>query len=204
MHPDLTNMVAKARLDDLYRQAERSRRGRVRTRRVGRYAPARKVRDLVTSGRLVRVSGYGAAVLAIASAAVSLYWTLGGTALLSTVGPEFLQVARNPSPAVVAAGMLLVIVKSVAGILPLALVHSWGRLRLRLVSRVALLGGLGLTVYGGALVVLGALVLSGIYTPTGAVDTTALRWHVYVWDLWFLVWGVLLTTVAHRSAPPAR
>ena len=26
----------------------------------------------------------------------------------------------------------------------------------------------------------------------GGVDRTALRWHVGVWDLWFLVWGILL------------
>jgi hypothetical protein len=26
----------------------------------------------------------------------------------------------------------------------------------------------------------------------GEVDRTALWWHVLVWDLWFVVWGVLL------------
>ena len=28
--------------------------------------------------------------------------------------------------------------------------------------------------------------------PGGSVDRTALRWHAGVWDLWFLVWGILL------------
>jgi hypothetical protein len=41
-------------------------------------------------------------------------------------------------------------------------------------------------------VLLGALVLSGVIHPAGSVDRTALRWHVGVWDLWFLVWGILL------------
>ena len=49
-----------------------------------------------------------------------------------------------------------------------------------------------LVVYGGLSVLLGALVLSGAIHPAAGVDRTALRWHVGVWDLWFLVWGILL------------
>jgi hypothetical protein len=49
-----------------------------------------------------------------------------------------------------------------------------------------------LVVYGGLNVLLGDLVLSGVIHPTGSVDRTALRWHVGVWDLWFLVSGILL------------
>ena len=48
-----------------------------------------------------------------------------------------------------------------------------------------------LVVYG-VNVLLRALVLSGVIHPAGSVDRTALRWHVGVWDLWFLVWGILL------------
>jgi hypothetical protein len=46
-----------------------------------------------------------------------------------------------------------------------------------------------LTVHGGLLVAVRALVLSGLVSPSGSVDRTALRWHVLLWDLWFLVWG---------------
>src|SRR6516165_7586756 len=54
--------------------------------------------------------------------------------------------------------------------------------------------------YGGLSVLLGALVLSGVIHPAGGVDRAALRWHVGVWDLWFLVWGILLAlaTVSYR------
>jgi len=57
-----------------------------------------------------------------------------------------------------------------------------------------------LAVYGGLNVTAGALVLSGAIHPAGSVDRTALRWHVAVWDLWFLVWGILLAiaTVCYR------
>ena len=83
--------------------------------------------------------------------------------------------------------------KLVGGLLALALVRPWGRM----VPRVWLLAGSAgasalLVVYGGLTVLLGALVLLGVIHPTGSVDRTALRWHVGVWDLWFLVWGILL------------
>jgi hypothetical protein len=51
-----------------------------------------------------------------------------------------------------------------------------------------------LIVYGGLYVLVGALVLSGVIHRSGSTDWTALRWHVGVWDLWFLVWGILLAT----------
>ena len=46
--------------------------------------------------------------------------------------------------------------------------------------------------YGAVLVVAGVLVLTDAINPAGAVDRTALRWHVFCWDAWFLLWGLLL------------
>lgn len=52
-----------------------------------------------------------------------------------------------------------------------------------------------LTIYGGLLVVVGALALLGVFGPP-PTEPTALRWHVLGWDLWFLLWGLLLGTAA--------
>jgi hypothetical protein len=87
--------------------------------------------------------------------------------------------------------------KVAGGLLALALVRPWGRV----VPRGWLhLGSAAvsvlLLVYGGLNVLLGALVLSGIIHPAGSVDRTALHWHVGLWDLWFLVWGILLALAA--------
>ena len=49
-----------------------------------------------------------------------------------------------------------------------------------------------LCVWGGANVLVGALVLSRVITPSADADRSALRWHVFVWDMWFLVWGLAL------------
>jgi len=47
-------------------------------------------------------------------------------------------------------------------------------------------------------------VLTGVVSPAGAVDRTALRWHVMVWDLWFLAWGLLLGVAAWHAGRDAR
>ncbi len=48
-----------------------------------------------------------------------------------------------------------------------------------------------LTLYGGILIVPEALVTMGVIRPTQPVDWKALLWHLYVWDMSFLVWGIL-------------
>ena len=47
-----------------------------------------------------------------------------------------------------------------------------------------------------------ALVELGVIRPAGSVDWVALRWHLELWDSWFLLWGLLLGTATwyfHRS-----
>jgi hypothetical protein len=56
----------------------------------------------------------------------------------------------------------------------------------------------------GLLVAVGTLVLTGVISPSGPVDRTALRWHVMVWDLWFLVWGLLLGVAAWHYGRASR
>ena len=83
--------------------------------------------------------------------------------------------------------------KVAGGLLALALVRPWGRAIPRRWLLACATGASVLLVgYGGLNVLVGALVLAGVIHPGGSVDRTALRWHVGVWDLWFLVWGILL------------
>ena len=155
------------------------------------------------------VTAYAAAIVAFAYALVSLYWALGGHALVSTVGGYVEQFARRGGALPVLIALAATLAKVAGGLLALALVRPWGRI----VSRGWLLAGSAgasalLVVYGGASVLLGALVLLGVIHPPGSVDRTALRWHVGVWDLWFLVWGILLALAIagywRRTATRAR
>lgn len=143
------------------------------------------------------VAAYAAATVAFAYALMSLYWALGGHALVSTIGGYVEHFARQGGALPVLAALAVTLAKVVGGLLALALVRPWGRVVPR---RWLLIGSAGasvlLVVYGGLNVLLGALVLSGVIHPAGGVDRTALRWHVGVWDMWFLVWGVLLALAA--------
>ena len=140
-----------------------------------------------------RIAAYGAAALATLYAAVSLYWTLGGTALLSTVGGAVADLALRRSPAAVAVGALTVALKLAGAVIALALVAPpRPGLFERATAVLAFISSTVLTLYGLVLVVAGAFVLSGVIKPGGLVDRHALRWHVFLWDLWFLLWGLSL------------
>ena len=155
------------------------------------------------------VTAYAAAIVAFAYALMSLYWAVGGHALVSTIGGYVEQFARRGGALPVLIALAATLAKVLGGLLALALVRPWGRVVPR---RWLLIGSAGasvlLVVYGGLNVLLGALVLSGVIHPAGSVDRTALRWHVGVWDLWFLIWGILLAlaTVGYwrRTATRAR
>jgi len=151
------------------------------------------------------VAAYAAAVVAFGYALVSLYWAAGGRALLSTVGGYVEHLTDQGGAAPVIVALAVVLAKVAGGMLALALVRPWGQA----VPRRWLLGGsaavsLLLVAYGGINVLAGSLVLSGAIYPAGSVDRTALRWHVGLWDLWFLVWGILLALAVagyRRRAP---
>jgi hypothetical protein len=140
-----------------------------------------------------RGAARAAAWLAFASAAVSAYWTLGGDWLLDTVGGAIEDLARERSPAAVVLGSTVVLIKvgvgALAIMLPRLSADTPGR-------RLVLVAGTGaaavLCLWGGANVAVGGLVLSGAVETSAEVDRHALRWHVFVWDLWFLVWGLAL------------
>jgi hypothetical protein len=142
---------------------------------------------------VARAAAVLAAVLALASAVTTAYWTLGGTALLDTVGGQLESLAREGGGAAVLLGGAVVVAKLVAAVLALALLRRPGR-------AVRVLGGLAgvlLTLWGGANVLLGGAVLTGVLDLGPVADERALRWHVLCWDAWFLLWGLaLLTAVA--------
>jgi Protein of unknown function (DUF3995) len=144
-------------------------------------------------------AAYAAAVLAAVYAVVSFYWAFGGTAGIGTLGGRLEELGRQGDPGVrwlagVAGGL-----KVLGVVVALALVRPWGRVVPRwLLSGAAWAGAVVLVGYGGLNVVVGGLVLGGVVEGPAGFDRGALWWHVVVWDLWFLVWGVLLGVAAWR------
>jgi hypothetical protein len=113
---------------------------------------------------------------------VTAFWLLGGTLGLDTVGGEIEEQARERSAAALAGS------------------RTEGK---RSPITLGIVGGAGLALYGGVLVIAGALALAGVGDSSGR-DEYALRWHVFFWDPWFFVWGVALALAAVRARRKAR
>ena len=78
---------------------------------------------------------YVAVTLAFVSAAVSLFWTCGGTWLLDTVGGSIETLARSRAIGALLLGAAATLVKGLAGFLALGLVRPRGvRVRARLLT----------------------------------------------------------------------
>ena len=157
-----------------------------------------------------RATGLRAAQAAFAVgllyAAISVYWGAGGTWLLDTVGSG-LGKGHGGNALVVFAVWLAVALKVIAAVLPLLAVtvdtstgSRWPSLtRARLIRGLTWIEAAILTGYGLVLTAVGLLVQAGVVAASAGADQRALEWHAYLWDPWFLVWGLLVTAALLRS-----
>ncbi len=121
--------------------------------------------------RLAAWAAYAAAVAAFGYAAVSLYWAVGGTAGLSTVGGPAETMARSGGTAAVAVIAATVLLKTLGGLLALAMVRPWGqRLPGHAVGIAGLAGSAVLILYGAAEVTGEALAETGAIRPSAPAD----------------------------------
>lgn len=159
----------------------------------------------VSTGWLVpRRTGSGAAkaafVVGLLYAAVSAYWGLGGRWLLATVGGALQSQGRAGTAVLVVAVWAAVIIKLVAAVLPLLALRrvtspGWNRA----VGLLAWIEAGILTVYGLVWTVVGMLVQAGAIHPSARADHRASAWHAYLWDPWFLIWGLLVALALWRG-----
>ncbi len=148
-------------------------------------------------------------MLGLGSAVVSLGWGLGGTFLLDTVGGEIEQAARAGTPLALAAIVVVVAVKVVAALLPGWAVSPDGSevfpsARRRVVRAVAWVEALLLTGYGAVMTAGGLLVVTGVIAAAPGADLKAIAWHTFLWDPWFLLWGLAATVALLASRRPAQ
>jgi len=144
-------------------------------------------------------AGYVACVWGVAFAAISFYWGLGGTLGLDTLGGSLERLARAHDPTLLVAVWVTGFLKILASLLALALAGTWSpKLPRRPIALLGWFAAASLTLYGGILVVPEALVTIGAIKPVQPVDWKPLLWHLYVWDLSFLVWGILFGIATWR------
>ena len=149
-----------------------------------------------------------AAGLGAASAAMSVYWALGGTALLDTIGGEIERWGRERSAGLIATLWLITGAKLVAAVAPLVLVGvgsgrlpAWTRARpMRVLGWIV---AIGLAAYGGLLTVVGLLVEAGVIDAADDADEHAIAWHAFFWDPWFALWGGAIAVAMWLSRPQA-
>lgn len=125
-------------------------------------------------------------------AAISAYSAIGGTVLLDTVGGVFERAGRSGGTAVTIGLWAVVLVKIAAAALPLlALSGILGSGWHRLVWVLTWVDVVMLTLYGLVLTIAGLLIQADVVHTRPDADHRALRWHAYLWDPWFLLWGLL-------------
>jgi len=127
----------------------------------------------------------------LAFAAISFYWGIGGTLGLDTLGGSLESLARAHDRTLLIAVWVTGFLKILGSLLALALAGTWAaRVLRRPVTVLGWFAAASLILYGGILVVPEALVTVGAIKPP-PVDWKPLHWHLYVWDMSFLVWGVV-------------
>lgn len=138
---------------------------------------------------------YAACAWAWLFALASFYWAAGGRWGLDTLGSAIQSQAHNP--AFIAVVWLTGLLKVAAGCAALTLARPWLRwipCGVKLAGAWA--GAIGLALYGGVQVIVEGAVLVGLIHPSGPVDWTGLRWHVLLWDPWWLLGGALFLLAA--------
>lgn len=139
----------------------------------------------------------------LAYATISVYWAVGGRWLLNTVGISLSQPGQAGHLAALLAVWGAAAVKAVATVLPLLAIGVWPRTAnggLRRLARVltwieaAILVG-----YGLVLTASGLLVQAGVIKAAAHADRLAREWHAYLWDPWFLIWGIFVFLALWRS-----
>lgn len=149
----------------------------------------------MTKSRIGRTAIIVAAVAGSIHAGFSVYWGLGGDALLDTVGTIADQFAGRR-------WILTVIgfIKGVAALTPLAL-FARGR-PISWVLRAGMwAGGAVLIFWGAANTATSALLAAGTVPRPASYDRTATLGHALLWDPLFLVWGLALSAGLWASRP---
>lgn len=162
---------------------------------LGDHEDVGRLRSRLLAGR-VRVWFLVAAVLGSVHAGFSLYWSAGGTVLVSSLGTALVECFQGHEWLLAPVG----VVKLVAALAPLELARR--RWPARAATRsVCWLGAFVLVAWGGVNTAIGNLVLAGVIKPNGGFDRTGMIGHAYLWDPLFLAWGtaVVLGLLSARA-----
>jgi hypothetical protein len=173
-----------------------------RTRNMGEVSDDKptKTTSRTASGvrsRPTSLVAYAASAWAFAFAAMSLYWAAGGTFGVGTQADSIRELAVTRPAWFVATLWVTGVMKATAGLIALALVRPWGRaIPPRMVVVAAWGTGVLLALYGGANLAVRAMMGLGVLSTPESMRSAAARWHLLVWDPWWLLGGILFCAAA--------
>jgi len=130
---------------------------------------------------------------------ISTYWGAGGTRLLETVSGSLARLGHARDTTLIIAIWGTAALKVAAALLPLLALRNPADRPRRITRLLAWIGAAILTVYGAVLTTVGLLVQADVIRSPASADRRALMWHAYLWDPWFLLWGLLIATALLRS-----
>jgi uncharacterized protein DUF3995 len=156
--------------------------------------------EIRTSGARARYAAwvaYAACAWAFVFAALSFYWAAGGTAGAETIGEAVTKPVLARDPGWIALLWATGALKALGGLLALSLVQPWGRVIPRWMRLAAAWGaGTLIFLYGGAGMVQFALMAAGALSIPASVGATAVRWHLLLWEPWWMLGGLLFMAAA--------
>ena len=166
--------------------------------------PNGQVRITQGRNRAGTAAALAACAVGLAYAGVSAYWASGGTWLLSTVGASLVR-PGDQDPVAVVGVWTAVVLKLLAALVPLVVVRAifeggWARRA----TVLAWVETAVLVVYGFTWSA--TEILIEIFSSPPASERRAYAWHAYLWDPWFLLWGLLAAAalLRHRTGAHAR
>ena len=152
-----------------------------------------------------RWAGYAACAWALLFSGQSFYYAAGGTAGADTWTRAIAEPVAARDPTWIALLWATGAAKVLIGLLALALGRPRGG---GIPRRPLLLAGWGagalLALYGGANGVQHGLMVAGVIRIPEGLGRTAALWHLFLWDPYWLVGGILFVVAARRYRRASR
>lgn len=123
---------------------------------------------------------YAASMWAVLSAAGSLYLAAGGTVGTALLADEIRQRILVRDPAFVTALWVTAVLKLAAAVFAVALSRSWRPVVRRVMTVLAWITGVALSVWGSGYVVMGIFMLCGAVETPPSWGSGAARWYALV------------------------
>jgi hypothetical protein len=134
-----------------------------------------------------------ACIVGLLFAAVSVYWGLGGTWLLDTIPESFERQARAGEAGIFVAVWAAAVLKIIAAVLPLLALRRMTRpMWSRVLWVLAWVAAVFLTLYGLVQTAGAQLAHAGVIDAAAGTGDRSLVWRAFVWDPWFLIWGLIV------------